>query len=181
MKHAGAISLALLLGSMTTFAWSSGRKTSQPVVLQSGQPSLNCPVDMDAGQQIGMTRPQNVAPGVSRQFASPAQNLRLTLKNSTFQEIVAVRITAYGVNSKGQFSPAQLAADDSSAINRTVELKLTVDPKSQTSTDLRLPDFTSVSYISVDSIRYADGSAWHSSADRTCHVVPNGVMLITSR
>jgi hypothetical protein len=38
--------------------------------------------------------------------------------------------------------------------------------------------FTSVRWIDLDSITYADGSMWHSSPQRKCQVVPDRFMLV---
>jgi hypothetical protein len=77
-------------------------------------------------------------------------------------------------------SPAQ-AAQDRSAIAKSIDLKVKVEPKSQTTTDIMLPGFTSVSVIDVDMVHYAGGSTWRSTADRRCQVAPDGVMLISRR
>lgn len=180
MKHAGAFSFALVLGSMTLLAQNSGRDSKQPAVARVVPGSINCPVDMQAQRQVGVGELQKL-PLSTDQPAGPAQEIRLTLTNPTFAKIIGVQITAYGLNSKGQLSPARATADDSSAINKSFDLKIKVDPESEASVDLSLPGFTSVTLINVDSIHYAGGSTWHPSALHTCHVVPNGMMLISSR
>ena len=176
MKHEGAVSLALFLGSMTLMAQSSRRNTTQPAVASVARASMNCPVDMQAQRQIG---PGTTALTATRQ-QGPVQTLRLILNNPKFAEIVDLHITVYGLNSKGRISPAQTAAK-SSEITKSIDLKLKVDPKSQTAIDLVLPKFTSVSVVDLDSVHYADGSTWLPSADQTCHVFPDGEMLISSR
>lgn len=181
MKLAGAFSLALVLGSMTVLAQNSGRDTRKPAVARVEPGSANCPIEMRAQKQSGLSQLRRVAPGTRPLPPMPAQNLHLTLTNSTFSQIVGVRITAYGLNSKGQLAPARTTTDDSSAIKKTLDLKLKVDPKSDVSTNILLTGFTSITYINVDSIRYAGGSTWAPSSAHTCHVVPDGTMLISSR
>ena len=183
MKLAGAFTLALVLGSMTLLAQSSGRHDSQPVdmtVATVVPGSTDCPIEIRAQKNLSVGQLQKL-PSSSDQNRGPSQNLHLTLTNSTFSQIVGVRITAYGLNSKGQVTPARTTADDSSAIRKTLDLKLKADPKSNASTDILLTGFTSVTYINVDSIRYAGGSTWLPSALRTCHVVPDATVLISSR
>jgi hypothetical protein len=180
MKHAGAFSFVLVLGSMTLLAQSSGRDSKQPAVARVVQGSVNCPVEMQAQWQFGRKWLQKL-PANNNQPAGPGRGIKLTLTNSTFREIVGVRITAYGLNSKPQLSPARATAEDSSAIDKSFDLKIKVDPKSEASTDLSLPGFTSVTLINVDSIRYAGGSTWRPSTLHTCHVVPDGAILIGSR
>lgn len=180
MKLAGVCSFALVLGSMMLLAQSSGREVSQSVVATVVPGSTNCPIDIHAQKNLGVGQLQKL-PASNDQNRGPGQTLHLTLTNSTFSQIVGVRMTAYGHNSQGQVTPARTAADDSSTIKKTLDLKLKVDPKSDASASILLTGFTAVTYINVDSIRYAGGSTWHPSALQTCHVVPDATMLISSR
>ena len=120
-------------------------------------------------------------PAKGQQDSGPSQNLHLTLTNPTYSQIVGVRVTAYGLNAKGQLTPAVTATTNSSAMQKSFELNLKVNPKSVDSVDLVLTGFTAVTFLNVDSIRYAGGSTWQPSAQHTCHVVPNSIMLIGSR
>jgi hypothetical protein len=179
MKLVGLCSIVVLLGSMTSLAQTKVRTPSQPAVATVIPGSTNCPVDMRA--QKGLSGQFLQLPVNGQQTQGPSQNLHLTLTNSTYSEIVGVRVTAYGLNAKGQLTPANVESNDSSAIEKTVDLKLTVNPKSMGSVDLELTGFTSVTLLSVDSIQYAGGSTWQPSATHTCHIVPDGTMLISSR
>jgi hypothetical protein len=179
MKLVGLCSIAVVLGSMTSLAQSTGRNVSQPAVAGVVPGSANCPVDMRA--QKGLSGQFLQVPVNGQQDSGPSQNLRLTLNNSTYSEIVGVRVTAYGLNAKGQLTPANVQSNDSSAIEKTVDLKLSVNPKSIGSVDLQLTGFTSVTLLNVDSIQYAGGSTWQPSATHTCHIVPDATMLISSR
>jgi hypothetical protein len=42
-------------------------------------------------------------------------------------------------------------------------------------------DLTSVAWISVIELRYADGSTWHATPGSECRVVPDGMMLIADK
>ena len=178
MKLVGLCSIALLLGSMTSLAQASGHKISQPAVAAVIPGSTSCPVDIRAQKDAGQLQQ---VPVTGQQTPGPSQNLHLTLTNPTYAEIVGVRLTAYGLNAKGQLTPAKTASNASSAMQKTFDLKLKVDPKSVGSVDLVLTGFTAVTYLNVDSIRYAGGSKWQPTAQRTCHVVPDPTMLIGSR
>ena len=177
MKLVGLCSIAVVLGSMTSLAQNPARNFTAVIGVTPG--STNCPVDMRA--QKGLSGQFLQVPVNGQQDSGPSQNLHLTLTNSTYSEIVGVRVTAYGLNANGQLTPAELASSSSSAIEKTVDLNLKVDPKSIGSVELVLNGFTAVTYLNVDSIRYAGGSTWQPTAQRTCHVVPNAVMLISSR
>jgi hypothetical protein len=180
MKLVGLCSIALVLASMTSLAQSSARKVFQPAVAGVVPGSTNCPIDIRAQKDLGVGQLQRL-PVNGKQNLGPSQNLHLTLTNSTYSQILGVRVTAYGLNSKGQVTPARTATNASSAMQTTVDLNLKVDPKSIGSADIVLTGFTSVAFLNVDSIRYAGGSTWEPSAQRTCHVVPDATMLISSR
>jgi hypothetical protein len=180
MKLAGLCSIAVVLGSMTCLAQTSGRNASKPAVTVVIPGSMNCPVDISAKRGLGPGQMQRSLDN-GRQDPGPSQALQLTLNNTSYSEIVGVRVTAYGLNAKGQLTPANVESNDSSAIEKTINLDLKVNPKSTGSVELMLNGFTTVTYLSVDSIRYARGSTWQPTAQHTCHVVPNGIMLISSR
>jgi hypothetical protein len=42
-------------------------------------------------------------------------------------------------------------------------------------------DLTSVAWISVIELRYADGSTWHTRPGAECRVTPDGMMLIADK
>ncbi|MGA9959743.1 MAG: hypothetical protein WBQ06_15750 [Acidobacteriaceae bacterium] len=181
MKLVGLCSIAVVLGSMPLLAQSTTRAIpSQPTVAVVVPGSSSCPVDIGAKRGLGAGQ---MLRGLDngQQDPGPSQNLQLKLTNSSYAESVGVRVTAYGLNAKGQVTPANVESNDSSAIEKTIDLKLKVNPKSTGSVELVLTGFTSVTYLNVDSIQYAGGSTWQPTAQRTCHVVPDGTMLISSR
>ena len=180
MKLVGLCSIAVVLGSMTLLAQSTARAIpSQPTVAVVMPGSTGCPVDMSA--QKGLSGQFLQVPVNGQQNPGPSQNLQLNLTNSSYAEIVGVRVTAFGLNAKGQVTPANATIADSSAIQKSFDLNLKVNPKSTGSVELVLTGFTSVTYLNVDSIQYAGGSTWQPTAQRTCHVVPDSTMLISSR
>lgn len=179
MKIARAFSFALVVGSMTLLAQSSGRNGRQAVVATVEPGSINCPVEIRAQWQFGRNWLQKV-PSSGNQPPGLGRGIKLTLTNPALTEIVGVRVTVNGHISKSRVSPV-LTSQDQSEISKTIDLKLNVGPKSEVSTVLFLAGFTSVTLIDVDSIRYANGSTWTPSPVRTCHVVPDSVMLISRR
>jgi hypothetical protein len=103
------------------------------------------------------------------------------MSNSRSVDIVAAQITAHGFDAKTRYLPAQFPRTASPGLTKTVNLDLTVKSRGNESTDLRLARFTAVSWIDLDSVTYADGTTWHSSAGKTCHVVPELMRLVGSR
>ena len=180
MKLAGLCSIAVVLGSMTCLAQTSGRNVSKPAVTVVIPGSMNCPVDISAKRGLGPGQMQRSLDN-GKQDPGPSQALQLTLNNTSYSEIVGVRVTAYGLNATGQLTPAETNSSASSAMQKSFDLNLKVNPKSTESLELMLNGFTAVTYLNVDSIRYAGGSKWQPTAQHTCHVVPNGMMLISNR
>ena len=106
MKLAGLCSIAVVLGSMTCLAQTSGRNASKPAVTVVIPGSMNCPVDISAKRGLGPGQMQRSLDN-GRQDPGPSQALQLTLNNTSYSEIVGVRVTAYGLNAKGQLTPAE--------------------------------------------------------------------------
>jgi len=180
MKLVGLCTIAVVLGSMTSLAQASGHNASTTVVATVVPGSSNCPVDISAKRGLGAGQMQRTFDN-KQQDPGPSQNLHLTFTNTSYSEIVGVRVTAYGLNAKGQITPAETASSNSSAMQKSFDLNFKVNPKSIGSVELALTGFTAVTFLNVDSIRYAGGSTWQPTAQHTCHVVPEALMMIGSR
>ncbi|HWZ52734.1 MAG TPA: hypothetical protein VNW54_14850 [Granulicella sp.] len=110
-----------------------------------------------------------------------AQRLHMTVTNSNPRQIVGIQITVHGFAAKARITPTVSAQLDTSELKRSIDLKLSVGANQRASTDLRLSQFTSVSLLDIDAVDYADGSSWHPSSQQTCHIAPDGIMLVSSR
>jgi hypothetical protein len=176
MKHMPVVSLVLLFGSMTAAAQSFGPGSIQTTVLNAVPPSSDCPIGMRVqhgnGDQLLWAKDRPV--GI-------AQYLQVIMSNSKSVDIVGAKITVYGFAAKTRYIPAQSPRTSSPDLTKTVGLDLMVKSKGGQSTDLRLPHFTAVSWVDLDSVTYADGTTWHSSVGKTCHVVPELMRLVSSR
>jgi hypothetical protein len=176
MKHMPVVSLVLLFGSMAVTAQNLGLGNIQTTVLNAVPPSSDCPVGMRVehgnGDQLlwAKDRPKGIA-----------QYLQVIMNNSKSVDIVGAQITVHGFAAKTRYLPAQSSPTSSPDLMKTVDLDLTVKSKGDASTDLRLPRFTAVSWIDLDSVSFADGTTWHSSVGKTCHVVPELMRLVSSR
>jgi len=177
MNHVPAVSLVLLFGSMAITAQSLVLDGPQRVVLEAVPTGSSCPVGIQVQHRSGSERLQANQP----QSKGIAQYLQVTMSNSRSLDIVGAQITAHGFDAKTRYLPAQYSRTSSPGLTKTVDLDLTVKSKGNASTDLRLPRFTAVSWIDLDSVTYADGTTWHSSAGKTCHVVPELMRLVSSR
>jgi hypothetical protein len=64
---------------------------------------------------------------------------------------------------------------------RNVHLANSVPAEQLRMRTVSVNDLTSVAWISVIELRYADGSTWHARPGAECRVVPDGVMLIADK
>jgi hypothetical protein len=193
MNRFGRIISAVAFGSVTLAAQSP---TPAQVAgssgfgqIQSGSPSvyvvpvptsLDCPVSMHAQQQggLGILTARDDR-GESRRRSGVAQHIRLILgdaKNSA--TIMSAKVTVRGTSPKGRMTPTVLSQDASPDARKTLALTFKADGRESASANLVLPGFTSVTSISLDSLTYADGSAWRPSNGRGCRTTPDLLMLV---
>jgi hypothetical protein len=175
MKHVAAVSLALLFGSMTVTAQSLVLNRQQ-AILNAVPESSDCPIGFKvehglSAQTLGAS---------DRQSREIAQQLHVIMSNSGSVDLVGAKITAHGFAAKTRYLPAQSDQTGSAEFTKTVDLRLAAKSNGSAYSDVRLPSFTAVTWIDLDSVTYADGSTWHSSVGKTCHAAP-GLMLISSR
>jgi hypothetical protein len=146
-----------------------------------------CPVELSAAQrgmgQMVVVRPG--APDVPPPNANhPGQSIDLSMKNTRLQRIVAAQLEVHGTSNKSRVVPAGgavLTHEPTADAMRSVHLVSSV-PADQTRTrTVSVHDLTSVAWISVIELRYADGSTWHARPGAECRVVPDGMMLIADK
>jgi hypothetical protein len=101
------------------------------------------------------------------------------MTNPSPKEIVSAQITVHGFSDKWRAIPLA-SAKDTPDLRKTVNLVLNVKGKDHVSSDLSLPRFTSVAYVDLDSLTYADGATWKASAPSTCSVSPDPWMLVSA-
>ena len=178
MNNAAVFSLALVLGSLTVTAQGFAQTLSGPRMNGASTMSAGCPVGMQAQHDIAGgdlvaingDRPKGVG-----------QQLHITLTNSKSAEIAGIKITVHGSAANRSLLPTDVAEADALGAKKTIYLKMTVGAKKDASTDLWVSGLTAVTLIDVDTVTYADGSNWRSSALESCHFGPDHVMLISSR
>jgi hypothetical protein len=151
-----------------------------------GNPSA-CPVELSAEQRglgamvaVGPNAPAVPPPDVNH----AQQSIDLSMKNTRLERIVAAELEVHGTSNKSRVIPAGAAVltdrPTADAV-RNVHLASSV-PADQTRTrTVSVKDLTSVAWISVIELRYADGSTWHARPGSECRVVPDGMMLIAGR
>jgi hypothetical protein len=182
MNRTSVLPVVFLCAVTGTFAQSLTRAraagTECPVGMQATHsPSL--PASMNAGS------PNQQGPAINgrslvAQPPVPAlnQQIHLMLTNRLSRDIVSAQLTAHGFSNKRRivYAGAAQAPD----LNSTKDVVVNVRANGQAFSDLSLGHFAAVSSIDLNSVTYADGSTWRSSAPGACSVVPDRVMLIAA-
>jgi hypothetical protein len=112
------------------------------------------------------------------------QSVDLSMKNTRLARIVAVELEVHGTSNKSRVIPtgsAVLTNERESDAMRNVHLASSVPADETRTRTVSVKDLTSVAWISVIELRYADGSTWHATPGSECRVVPDGMMLIAGK
>jgi hypothetical protein len=144
-----------------------------------------CPIDMHVRQGIGGGMIAVDDNGVKRRDF--AQRLRLFLKDlqsgKSGQRIVSAIVTVHGLNGKARWVPLADGPGENGSLTsgnmaRTLAVSMGDWGDPGVSGDFRLPGFTSIRSVDLQSVTYDDGSTWRVSAGQTCRVVPDSLMLV---
>ncbi len=112
------------------------------------------------------------------------QSIDLSMKNTRLERIVAVELEVHGTSNKSRVLPmggAVLTNEPTADAVRNVHLASSVPADEARTRTVSVEDLTSVAWISVIELRYADGSTWHARPGSECRVVPDGMMLIAGK
>ena len=172
MKSIGILPLAIVLATPCIIA--------QDVVLHLSPNTLgaNCPVGLSVNHGSSFPSRKTVGPFASPSAPAQEQRIQLTMTNLSPQEIVKAQITVHGLSDKWRYVPLPEApAPD---LTKKVEVTLDVRGNSHASSDVSLSRFASVTSVDLNSLTYADGSAWEASSSAACSVVPDPFMLVTA-
>ena len=146
-----------------------------------------CPVELSAAQhgQGQMVAVGPNAPAVPPPVANHArQSIDLSIKNTRLQRIVAAELEVHGTSNKSRVVPAGAAVltnEPTADTVRNVHLASSVPAEQSRTRTVSVNDLTSVAWISVIELRYADGSTWHARPGAECRVTPDGAMLIAGK
>lgn len=176
MRNMGTVRLAVLLGASSVTAPGFGQ--AQPVVARDAPVSVGCPVVVTAKYvpDAALRPVQPTVGGVERQplhvsFGplGPKQDLK----------IVHAQVTVRGISEKGGVIPAGVSAE-SPWLEKTFPVNVATNAAGVLSGTVWLSGFGAVSYVSVDSITYANGTVWNASAEERCHA-STGRILTSSK
>jgi hypothetical protein len=146
-----------------------------------------CPVELSAAQHgvgqmlaVGPNTPD--APAPDRNHAG--QSIDLSMKNTRLQRIVAAELEVHGTSNKSRIMPATgavLTNQSMADAMRNVHLVNSVPADESRTRTVAVKDLTSVAWISVIELRYADGSTWHARPGAECRVTPDPLMLVAGQ
>jgi hypothetical protein len=146
-----------------------------------------CPVELSAAQHgqgqmvaVGPNAPLTPTPDANR----ARQSIDLSMKNTRLQRIVAAELEVHGTSNKSRVVPAGdavLTTEPTADTVRDVHLASSVPAEESRTRTVSVNDLTSVAWISVIELRYADGSTWHARPGAECRVTPDGMMLIAGK
>ena len=145
-----------------------------------------CPVELSASQRAdGVLLAAGSKAPVPHEGAKAQQSIDLSMKNSRLQRIIAAELEVHGTAPGARVIPARAASltlDEPNADTvRSVHLASSVPADQMRTRNVAVDGLTSVAWISVIELRYADGSVWHVGPGRQCRVLPDGMMLVANR
>ena len=185
MRHPFSLPiLALALAAFSAPVCLAGTVKAQADAVRLPSNSA-CPVELTA-EQHGLSELVPAGGSLPSQLNDRRghQAFDLSIKNTHLQRIVAAELEVHGTSNKGRVRPARgavLSSEPSSDAVRNVHLASSV-PADESRTDtVSVRDLTSISWINVIELRYADGSTWHAHPGAECRVIPNGMMLIADK
>ena len=179
MRH--PLSLSSLLVSLVAFAVPAC--LAAPAVVAN--PSA-CPVELSAAQRgTGvLIAAGSKAPAPKADSSRAQQAIDLSMKNTRLERIVAAKLEVHGTSNKSRVMSASgtvLTNEPTADAVRNVHLVNSVPADQTRMRTVSVQDLTSVAWISVIELRYADGSTWHARPGAECRVTPNPMMLIAGK
>jgi hypothetical protein len=184
MKSVSILPLAIVLATASAIGQDTVlHRSANPASLTLSSPltpRADCPVGLQVNHGTSFLK-RNTEYGP---FAAPhptvqEQRIQLTMTNPSPNEIVSAQITVHGFSDKWRAIPLA-GATDSPDLTKRVNVVLNVKGNNHASSGLSLDRFTSVAYVDLNSLTYADGATWQASSPGACSVTPNPFMLVSA-
>jgi hypothetical protein len=138
--------------------------------------NFGCPVGFAANRQA----PVQMMSADDARRLGPVQGLHLTLRKvKNMPAIESIEVTVYGTSQKGLVLP--VGTESTNTVSKTFELRRISDDTSLNEANVSMQLVGSLSWVDLNSITYADGSAWHSTAELRCRAVPSNFLLVGAR
>lgn len=179
MKSIAILPLAVVLATSSaigqdTLTRTGGNQAALTWTHRSTDPA-HCPVGLQADHGRFFVE-RNVKDDGG---AWTTQRIHLTVTNLLARQIVGAQITVHGLSDKWRV--VRLAgASQTPDLSKTIDVALVVEGNGHASHDLALSRFSAVTAIDVDSVTYADGSGWKTSAPGACSVAPDSFMRVSA-
>lgn len=87
-------------------------------------------------------------------------------------------VVVHGFGVENRIVPA---ASQSHSLSETFQLQSANGSAGLTSAEVSLRKIRNVEWVELTQLRYENDSLWHESAGATCHVTPDGFLLVASR
>lgn len=152
-----------------TFTFGSGNYRRLPS-------NFGCPVGFAANRQA----PVQMMSAEDARRLGPTQGLHLTLRNlKNMPAIQSIEVTVYGTSQKGLVLPVGTQSTDT--VSKTFQFRRTSDDTSLSEANISMNLVGSLTWADLNSITYADGSAWQATAQFRCRAVPSNFLLVGTR
>ena len=177
MRH--PLSLSTLVVSLAAFA--APACFAAPATVSN--PSA-CPVELSAVQHFGIVQVpvgQEGPPPQTLDNRHAAQSIDLSMKNTRLQRIVAAELEVHGTANKSRVLRTNVADHGLADAVRNVHLVSSVPADQTRMRTVSVKDLTSVAWVSVIELRYADGSTWQARPGSECRVTPDPLMLVAGQ
>jgi hypothetical protein len=172
MKSASILPLTIVLATTSMF----GQSFTLPPRIDPSK----CPVGLKVERSSGLFAYEN-AKAVPAELAAPSSEQWFDLRMMNFLplEIVNAEITVHGFGHNGGIIGPLLTPTPNLA--KTMDVALDVKGNSSASRELSFAHFSAIQTIDVNSVTYADGSAWHTPSPGACSVAPSLIMRISAQ
>jgi hypothetical protein len=167
MKCASILPLAIMLAATSML----GQSLTVPPRIDPSK----CPVGLEV-EQIGSLLARAVPADDADQWSSQRFDFRMT--NLSPHEIVNAEITAHAFSDKWRVFSVPAPTPD---LAKTVDFVFNVKGNSSASRELSFAHLPVIRTFDVDSVTYADGSAWHASSPGACSVTPDAIVRISAQ
>jgi hypothetical protein len=184
MKPISILPLAIVLATTSAIGQDTvllrSPQTIPSVLMQPPTLRDNCPVGLKVNHGSSfLKRNTDYGPFAPPTPAVQEQRIELVVTNPSSKEIVSAQITVHGFSDKWRAIPLA-SAPSTPDLAKRVNVVLNVKGNDHASSDLSLRRFTSIAYVDLDSLTYADGATWKAASPGACSVSPDMVMLVSA-
>ena len=166
------VSGLLVLVMASVGVWAQGNAHIGPTVFMAAPVSTGCPVGFSA-ERRSTTEVRYAKDGKQLR----GQGLELQFDSRTNPKmILKANVTVHGVDGTARVIPA--GSSDSEDVSELFQLEAGAGEKSLRHSSIWTQRVSTVRWVDLTEVAYADGSVWLASASGRCRVEPNGFLLV---